>query len=66
MTYECTYRVKITLNAEIEIEASDSASADDVARGDAMEKRIRDEIKKQLAAYGPVKVEMELTDVVEI
>jgi len=31
-----------------------------------MEKRIRDDLKKLLSTYGPIKVETELTDVVEI
>jgi len=66
MDYECTYRVAITLNAEIQIEASVGDAAAEVARRDATEKRLREDLKRQLAAYGPIKVEVELMDVVEI
>ena len=65
MDYQCVYRVSITLDADQLVEASDGDAAA-VARGEAMEKRLREDLKRQLQAYAPIRVEMELMDVVEI
>jgi hypothetical protein len=66
MDYECVYRVSITLNAEMKVDASDGDAAAEVAGSAAMKTKLRDDLKRQLAAYAPIKVEIELTDVVEV
>jgi len=66
MDYECVYRVTITLDAEMKIEASDGDAAAEVAGSAAMKTKLRDDLKRQLEAYAPIKVEVQLMDVVEV